>query len=219
MANIRTVHDSKRGCGWRKGGGLYLMSGGLADVCYKLPVECVVCPCCNHGIKPAMGFTWVSHEIVSSVKCPAKPEFSEVKKMGKDNCKNCYGLNGDPEKLGLIWIGEKYYKTPGDFTRECDRQGVSRRISRVPRNFTVGEDVILLGHRKCNFGIDEKGRPILKPGIFRTFKPERIEYVVTGNETEDELNALEKRGLDLVKVVRVEEKDGDIFETNNEVKK
>jgi hypothetical protein len=42
------------------------------------------------------------------------------------------------------------------------------------------------------------------PGIFKVFRPQRVEYVVTEEETEEELEALEKRGLSLVKVVKAQ---------------
>jgi hypothetical protein len=38
------------------------------------------------------------------------------------------------------------------------------------------------------------------------FKPSRIEYIVKGDETQDELDALEARGLTLVRVERVQDK-------------
>jgi hypothetical protein len=37
------------------------------------------------------------------------------------------------------------------------------------------------------------------------FKPTRIEYIVTGKETEEELDAMEKRGFTLIDVIPEEE--------------
>ena len=160
MLNIRESHEEERGCGFRQGGGIYLVSGNLGEPCAKMPIEMTVCPCCNQGIKPARGFTWVTHEIVSEAPCSAD--------MG--DCRQCHGLCGTPKKLGLIWVGGKYYPTPMDFTHEANTMGVSRRIPQVPKDFVVGETVILIAHRECSFP-NEDGDGELKPGIFRTFIP------------------------------------------------
>ena len=42
------------------------------------------------------------------------------------------------------------------------------------------------------------------PGIFRVFRPERIEYVLKGTETEEEIAAIVKRGLTPVRVERID---------------
>jgi len=236
MPEITTLHEKKRGCGYRQGGGIYLVSGALGETCWKLPLEMTVCPCCSQGIKPARAFTWVDHKIVSAVECPGDPGTQvmpgstpnniKVREFGPDyskghGCKSCHGLCGFPERLGLIWIGGKYYPTPEAFSAEAVRMGVSRRIPAVPKDFVVGETVILLGHRKCQFKVDldkvksPEGYDVKveaegyedRPGIFRTFIPEKIEYCVKGDETEEELEALEKRGFTLVKIVEVKENE------------
>ena len=46
-----------------------------------------------------------------------------------------------------------------------------------------------------------------KPGIITAFKPTAVEYVVKGDETEEELEALEKRGIEPVKVIREGEQE------------
>ena len=59
--NIQTiVNESERGCGFRKKGGLYLVSEGLAAPCGKLPIPLTVCPVCGQGIKPSRGWTWIN---------------------------------------------------------------------------------------------------------------------------------------------------------------
>jgi hypothetical protein len=47
--------------------------------------------------------------------------------------------------------------------------------------------------------------PAFKQGAFHIFRPQRIEYVVKGDETDDELAAFEKRGVEPVKVVPLEQ--------------
>lgn len=53
---------------------------------------------------------------------------------------------------------------------------------------------------------DDEG-VIYTPGIFQMFQPQAIEYVVKGDETDDELEKLAKRGFTLVKIERVTSPD------------
>jgi hypothetical protein len=191
------------------------MSGGLGEPCERLPLPVVECPTCRRGIKPARGFAWIDgEEFFGHVKhgteqhdrrCPLGSRRStEIK--GEGYVRTVLDDDGkDLTKVGLLWIGEKFYPTVAHFTEEAARMGVSRRISQVPRDFEVGKTWVFLGHRKAIMAIvdnKELGRGEVKftPGIFRVFKPERIEYVVKGDETEEELEALVKRGLTPVKV-------------------
>lgn len=52
---------------------------------------------------------------------------------------------------------------------------------------------------------EKRGCGYRKPGVFKFFRPDRIEYVITGNETDEELTAIEKRGITLVEVRHVGE--------------
>lgn len=213
MPNIETRIDDRRGCGWRKGGGIYLVCDGEASACGRLPLALDVCPTCHGGIKPTRGFTWINPRELFGVSenCPAS-------RLVCANCPLGYGM---PEKAGLLWIGEKFYKTPSDFSAESAALGISRRISAVPKDFEVGKTWVLLAHRKAmleqcdecrGYELDEDGDDacpkcdgrgkIFIPAVFSAFRPTRIEYVVKGDETEEELERLEKRGLTLVKVVR-----------------
>jgi len=60
---IEVRYESKRGCGWRKPGGLYLMADGPAELCGKLPIPLEICPSCGGGIKLSRGWTWVRGNI------------------------------------------------------------------------------------------------------------------------------------------------------------
>lgn len=204
-----TIHDrteGKRGCGYRKGGGLYLVSGGITMPCGRLPIPLVKCPCCSQGIKPSRGWTWVDAD-----------KLAESKVCGRaSDCILC--PLGEPlGKAGLLWVGEKYYPTPGHFTAEAMASGVSRRLSQVPRDFHVGNTWVMLAHRKtcqercpgCSerqiLGLcDEcKGTGfVLTPGVFHLFVPTAIEYVVTDGESPAELQSLADRGFTLVRVHR-----------------
>ncbi len=207
--------DQQRGCGFRKEGGLYLIAGGLSSPCGRLPVPLERCPCCGEGISFCRGWTWINlAKLTESTPCrlPAK------------KCGGC-PLNESIERAGLLWIGERYYSMDS-FTEEAARLGVSRRIKALPNDFKVGETWVALAHisavskdcPECGaapgsarpFILQSKdcetcgGEQYHAPGIFHLFKPTAIEYVVTGTETEDEIDALIKRGITPVRVTRKE---------------
>lgn len=181
--------EARRGCGYRKVGGLYLVGGGIGRACDRLPYELNVCPCCSAGIKPTLGWTWIRpgllfqgpHNVANfGFGCP---------------CKGCW-LCSDPskfEKAGLLWIGGGFYKSPADFVKEGMAMGFSRRIKAVPRGFKAGETPVFLAHRKV---IERKvtpedieANPKLEgelfsafPGIFYVWMPERVEKIFTESE-------------------------------------
>jgi hypothetical protein len=189
MIHIETRVEKARGCGYRKGGGIYLVAGGIGSECCKLPFELSVCPCCSAGIKQTRGFTWVSSDLFGLKPCFEPKE--------ADTCP----MNIQHEKVGLLWVGEKFYPTADHFTKEANAMGVSKRIAQVPHDFEVGKTWIYLAHPKAMSKVGPEGLEF-GPGVFRAFKPERIEYVVTGKETEEELERMAKRGFTLVKVIR-----------------
>src|SRR5215471_10018790 len=141
--------ESKRGCGYRKVGGMYLCSGGGGFPCDRLPIRLDVCPCCNHGFKQSRGWTWLdvpkfvngNHEVTSlhisgEIPCPCSLY-----------CPLCKHVN-TVGKAGLLWIGEKFYRTPAEFLAEGVTMGISRRIAAIPRGFEVGKTWVLLAHSK-----------------------------------------------------------------------
>ena len=111
--------EARRGCGFRKVGGLYLVSDGPVRNCCRLPVPLDVCKCCGQGIKQTRGWTWVSPELLGD-KIP------DCETLCSLACPSCLG-----ERVGLLWIGEKFYSTPQKFTDEAAELGVSRRIHAV----------------------------------------------------------------------------------------
>lgn len=192
MSTIITRSESERGCGYRKEGGIYLVSGALSLPCDKLPIELEVCPCCGAGIKATRGYQWVSSALIEAKVCKACAGAG------------CMPFDGSVKRFGLLWVGGSFYKTPRDFTREASLQGISRRISTIPKELIVGETWVLLAHRECIPVPFKEGdtEPKFQAGIFAAFRPTAIEYIVKGNETEEELLALEKRGLTLIKVLK-----------------
>lgn len=189
---ITTKVEAVRGCGYRKPGGMYLVSGGLSARCSRLPIKLTVCPCCGAGIKFSRGFTWIGKELILEHQC-----------QGRTKCQTpMCSLNEDriPERVGLMWIGEKYY-SPSSFRKEALRLGVSKRIGAIPKDLVVGETVILLAHRKGHVEIVD-GSPVFTPAIIMAFTPTAIEYVLKGDETPEELDRLQERGLTLIKSIK-----------------
>jgi hypothetical protein len=232
---VETRIDSKRGCGWRQEGGLYLVSGGEAVACGKLPVPLTICPTCSGGIHFARSWTWVDGDALAATKICSGARHAE--------CSGCLLASATESKqgtsigrAGLLWIGEKFYKTPADWMREAENLGVSRRIPAVPREFVLGKTVVLVAHNRAIKARCEecKGRgftlvqatendlPVGPPqknpcanedcedgfvfsaGIFSAFVPSAVEYVTKGSETTEELEAIVKRGITPIKVIRNE---------------
>ena len=186
---IETIIEKPRRCGKRKPGGLYLRAEGTPAACCRLPIPLDVCPICGQGVKPARGWTWIEAGGLL-LDQPCKLD---------EPCRAC-ALNPSNEgpplvgKSGLVWVGEKFYRTPAEFIDEAREQGISRRLPALPHGWKLGT-YVFLAHR---FAIGGKGR-----GIFALFRPTRVEYVVKGEETETELEALVKRDITPVRVIGV----------------
>ena len=214
--------EGRRGCGFRKPGGLYLVSDGLTEPCPLLPVEMTVCATCGQGIRPARGYTWVDGGKVVPPQIHGGTQHTAVCPFGPGGTKEQI-IDGDYQsrlgRCGLIWIGEAFYPTADSFMDEANRMGVSRRITAVPRDFVVGETWVLLGHRKAiervcpECGDDARDeecpvcsdtRKVHRPGIVTAFRPSAIEYVVKGDETDEEIETMERRGLTCVRVTNDE---------------
>lgn len=205
--DIPMLQERKRGCGYRKPGGLYLMGDVTMQVvkCGKLPLALTTCPVCGGGIRRSPWPRWVNAcELFRRVPCDLQ---------GTKHHAICW-LNpltlcgdeevGDPalgKRALLIWIGEGHYSTPRKFFDEAEALGISRRIAAIPRGFVVGETLVLFAHVRAI----AKGEPIAAwdPGIISAFVPDRIEYVVKLGDTEKKLARLVGRGVTLVRVERV----------------
>jgi hypothetical protein len=187
--NIRVSYEEQRGCGFRKPGGLYLISGRAVQSCCQLPFPLRVCKACGGGIKPSRGWTWINPRSLFFLK-PCT-DFH----LGK----TCLLSSKEtvPEQAGLLWVGGMYYKQPAQFVKEAIQQGISRRIARIPNGFEVGKTFVFLAHQKAVSG---------KPGVFGLFLPERIEYVVSKDDSRDKLERLLKRGVELVNVKPIQSK-------------
>lgn len=196
--------EPRRGCGFRKVGGLYLVAPDGGRPCCRLPVPLTVCETCGHGIKPTRGFTWIDPgKLLGALRTDERPlDIGHV--YAPDGCFFC-PLADPAERMGrragLLWIGEKFYATPRDFNDEAAELGISRRISRLPRGFKIGETWVLLAHRSAipkQRDVEDRERDARKPagaGVFRVFRPTAVEMIVTDETPQAELDKLRERGI------------------------
>ena len=203
--------EPKRGCGYRKAGGLYLVSDKAHTIkCHKLPLLLTVCPVCNAGVKFSRGWTWIEPlELIGKCKRVGKVdgvwEFCHHRK-----CPICIPPKG---KHGLLWVGNKYY-TPDKFKKEVVTLGMSKRISSVPKNLKLGETIVYFAHMKAGSrplqDVDIKNDLIdteLCPAIFYVCRPSRIEKILKESDaTIKELDKLSKRNITPV-IVPDDDKD------------
>jgi len=201
--------EVRRGCGYRKVGGIYLIGGELMEPCGRLPWPLMSCPCCGAGVKQSRSWTWVNPaRLLSPVTFGEKDDQPVYPNACTPTCVKAgrCALN-DPlailgERSGLLWIGEAYYKTPFHFSEEAARMGISRRLSAVPREFKLGETWVLLAHPRAGLLRSAEGEVKECPGVFSVFRPTRIEQIVTQSQSEDPefMEGLEKRGITVVVV-------------------
>ncbi len=195
---IQVRYDHKRGCGWRKPGGKYLIGGSLCAPCGKLPHFLEPCPTCGATIKPIRGWRWINASaVIVRGLCDTQ-----------DDCNDACLLYEPPDRAGLIWIGDTFY-TPGEFVAEAARLGISRRIKCVPKGFELDKTLVLLASRMVmRNGLYSRGETELvvrRPAIFAAFIPRALEYVVRGDEAPEELERLVNQGFTLVRIERVQE--------------
>lgn len=212
----RTSYEAERGCGYRKTGGIYLCCDGEGSPCGRMPLELKICPTCSGGIHPCRGWTWVDPKpLFENRRCKAGLEFCEGCPVNDTNLIQI-------DRCGLIWIGHGHYGTTKEFLDEARRMGVSRRIKAVPKGFEVGKTWVMLGHRRCFTdqceGCEGSGQvqddiveslkmecpdcggsgETFRPGVFQMFLPSRVEKVVDENTSEEDIEKLERRGIEAV---------------------
>jgi hypothetical protein len=194
--------EAKRGCGFRKVGGLYMVGGKLGAPCCKMPIPLHVCPTCSGGVKQTRGWTWIDPRPWLAKPCSS---FVGIGFGSTLPVFDCPAANPERlgERVGLLWIGGRFYSTPEDFAREANELGISRRLTAIPRNFKLGETWVFLAHPKviraeapATLDPDEQA-PEWLPGVFRIFKPTAIEKIVTQSQASDEaeMKALADRGI------------------------
>lgn len=213
--------EARRGCGYRKPGknglGIYLIGDALSKPCGRLPFPLTVCPCCSAGIKPARGWTWISPQQLFGVltkPCAARAEGGRFKKT---SCGLCPLGGALPEgRHGLLWVGEAFYATPHEFTREAARLGISRKLAALPRGFQLGETFVYLAHRHAVIRETPTG-PVASAGVFQVFKPTGVDIVIDPGveEAPEQATRLAEQigtGARIVQVVRDEDTQTNLFD-------
>ncbi len=212
--------DRLRGYGWRKPGAVYIVAKRIA-ICGKLPIVLDVCPTCGGGFKPTSRWTWVNGTALAGPgdcgrpKCRACPLVARGwKHMNQDLVPPDSPLldQAGIGRCGLLWIGVRHYPRPADWLAEAAAQGIALRLAAIPQDFEVGKlyppgiyertgkkTRVMVAHRKAILGSDET----YTAAIFAVFLPWAVEYVVRDDETPDQLAALARRGVRLVRVRRV----------------
>ncbi|MBV6343021.1 hypothetical protein [Candidatus Magnetobacterium casense] len=210
------AQEEKRGCGYRHVGGLYLCGEYISVPCDRLPYPLDVCPVCGAGVKVSRGFTKINPLALFGIHQPCE-----------DKWPGCFVCEPKGDPAFIMGVGERYYKTPGDFMAEGARLGLSKRIPFIPKELELGKTIVYLAHPKacqakepailqqamaivCG---DESSQPRMvesekaeyKLGIFSAFVPMRVEKLIWEHEaTPEELEKLQKRGITPVVI-----KDGD----------
>jgi hypothetical protein len=184
--------EARRGCGYRKVGGLYVVAEGAWASCERLPIPLGLCLHCGQGIKQTRGWTWMPVEGLLDRAQPCQTQDAHCPACAL--CRSFKGVPLAPEgKVGLLWVGKQFYGTPDDWATEALRQGVSRRISAIPKGLVVGKTVVAVAH-------PDGVRPG-EPGVFQIFKPTRLELIVTPSmREEDWVKQYQKQGVTLVEV-------------------
>ncbi len=191
--------EGKRGCGYRKVGGMYFVGTGIAVGCHRLPFPLNVCPVCGAGIHFSRGYTWIQADKLFGICEPL--ESCACLAAVRESGLICPVCDPPADRAGLLWVGQAYY-SPGSFIAEALEMGVSKRIAQVPREFKVGETWVYLAHKHAvtnqsdlGFGSDT-AESNSTPGIFYAFRPQRIEKLIRKSDASDEtIEALKKRGI------------------------
>ena len=197
--------ESKRGCGYRKVGGLYLVGDYVSVYCDRLPYKLEVCPICGAGIKVGRGMSKINplklfgEHFLSHIEVYGEDDAEEVLEPCEDN-PNCYLCQPKDETAYLMGVGERFYPTPKDFLDEGILQGFSKRIAQIPKEFEIGKTIIYLSHPKAcqeapvNGGNGKLVEVEYTAGIFTAFIPQRIEKLYWQSEI-DNMSDKEKKSL------------------------
>lgn len=207
--------EPKRGCGYRKIGGLYLVGDYTPVACDRMPLEISVCPVCGQGLHFTRSTTEIDPLKLWGIHQPCSDA---------PTCPMCYPPNSSPQ-LGhyVMTVGKKYY-SPQSFLEEAIKMGISKRIPFVPKKLVLGASVIYLAHPEA---VELKESPAMQQalailgqpgaqqqeklldaervaqgmGIFAAFRPRGIEKLIKQSDaTPEETERLRQRGITPIKV-------------------
>lgn len=156
--------EIQRRAGYRRVGGIYLVSSKLHTNCELLPQPLKRCSHCGEGPN-------ISRNITRLIPFNYF-EYNEVAPKEID-CKVCNPPKGIHY---LMIVGKHLYPTPQYFINEAKEHGVSKRVPFIANHIIYNQTVIYLAH--------EKATPV-GWGIFGYFIPERAEKLIWESGLED----------------------------------
>lgn len=220
--------EARRGCGYRKAGGLYLTASlGNAEPCERLPVPLEVCPHCGQGIKQSRSSQWIPFQLLLDLARPCKTFRLPSSEGGRlssasQHCTTCplclelRDLMRPVDQVLLLWVGEKFYPTVQDWSGEALKLGLSKRLPAIPKEFVPGATWLAVAHPKgirkdAPAGDGEIGEKAdYTPAVFQFIRSGKIEVVVTPSMKKQRwVKALQKQWGDGLQLVEVPEDDPD----------
>jgi hypothetical protein len=220
--------EAERGCGYRKPGGLYLMSGGPGVVCDRLPAPITPCACCGFEPGQNRALAWVPGRWLGEhrtqrvrkvrLEWPGRFVVEREFRPCPDHGREHVALNGaillgrDPvcepsdERELLGWVGAKFY-SPDSFNAEAAQLGVSKRIAELPSGLELGKTWVLLAHPEACFEpvswafrwLLGDGEVGRAPGVIHGFIPTRVELVLHESlATPERVEKERARGVEVV---------------------
>jgi hypothetical protein len=190
--------EKKRGCGFRKVGGLYLCGEYINVPCDRLPYELTSCPICGAGIKPSRGITEINpfklfgnHDdggrdnIIGRLTLSEDPNSGAVigseiinhrPQRCTDKIRPCLMCDPPDGVAYVMTVGKRHY-TPQSFMQEAVEDGVSKRIPFIPKKMKLGETPVYLAHPEAVNGIkkpSEQGE-LLGNGQARLVDADKVE--------------------------------------------
>lgn len=224
---ITDVYDKERLCGWRKNG-LYLRADGPSQSCGMLPLMLRDCACCGHAIKLTRGLQRVNVEkLIENERCSYGTD--------NENCRLClinrtrmgYLIGVGAKFYKSQWdymreaieqgISKRIAQIPRDlevgksvilighpkvFSELVPEEAIDQPVIEIEEDAVQKRLPMIEGHSLTT------GRMVAKDiaGVICLFVPTAIEYVVNGQEADEQLQRLADRGISLVRIHRLEEK-------------
>lgn len=195
--------ESKRGCGYRKVHGMYLVGGLISVPCDRLPYPLTVCPTCGQGMKVNRGFTRINPLKAFGIHDGQHLDhLIDIRAVCKDSFRPCLMCDPKDETAYIMLVGEKYY-SPKSFMEEANTLGVCKRIAFIPQELELGKTAIYLAHKKAclkngDGDADKHGRIKMlqeDTGIFCAFVPQRIEKLFWEKELQGKKGEALKKKL------------------------
>lgn len=150
--------EQKRGCGYRKVGGLYMVGEYISVPCDRLPLHLEACPVCGAGIHFTRSMTEINpfrlfgnHDgegaVLAYEPIPGE-DYVDEGAVCQDKIRPCHVCDPPDAVAFIMMVGEKYY-TPESFMEEAGKMGVSKKIPFIPKKLKLGETIVYLAHPKA----------------------------------------------------------------------